>query len=522
MERKEGFNYVACLSLIAVASFVVFGILNNTGSANLAMVRIFEPDEAAVLPVIQSMVTPKENLDSFLRGFIFYSYYFYGFPFFGLSGLVTLPFQWNGQLFNTQALMLALRQLVSVLPMFAGLLILVYLQDGFKSYRSIVLFLFLMIVPATLHNGLWFHPDGLVILLSTLILYFLVKDNRSLGKYFFISAALCGILIATKVVGAFFFLAVGMVVTWALVEKKVTWKKAVLSSVAYILILALFFVLANPFLLSGWARTEYLNIAKRQSNLLSMGYGVIYEKGLKNALPTLRHYYGEILFLVITLIISVAGLFNEKRRFLTALILSWFLPLTVYVFFFSHFKYQYWLPVALPIFSTWVVFLPDNRSWVETKLPVKVATALLIAILAIQSFLFLRQDFKTISEHLVREENNTSIGFYERVSQVLGPALDDPLTVYFDYRLYLPDDNNWQKETSFELLTYEYIQEGDFDLLFIKQQRIRDYLQEGLTGVDPDEFARSQIFYHDADNGTIKGYTLVYRDNIGLVFEQKP
>lgn len=88
---------VLFLVIISVFFLVLFGILNNTGSENIAMVRIFEPDETAVLPVIQDMVTPKANLDSFLRGFVFYKYYFYGFPFFGLSGLVALPFQWAGQ-----------------------------------------------------------------------------------------------------------------------------------------------------------------------------------------------------------------------------------------------------------------------------------------------------------------------------------------------------------------------------------------------------------------------------------------
>lgn len=62
---------VLFLVIISVFFLVLFGILNNTGSENIAMVRIFEPDEAAVLPVIQDMVTPKANLDSFLRGFDF-------------------------------------------------------------------------------------------------------------------------------------------------------------------------------------------------------------------------------------------------------------------------------------------------------------------------------------------------------------------------------------------------------------------------------------------------------------------
>lgn len=522
MKTEKKSHYILFLIIISVFAFCLYGILNNTGSANLAMVRIFEPDEAAVLPIIQDMVTPKANLGSFLRGFVFYGYYFYGFPFFGLSGLVALPFQLVGQLQNIQTLMLALRQIVSVLPMLIGSLILVYLQDGFKSIKSIVLYLFLLIIPATLQNGLWLYPDGLIVLLSSLILLLLVMDNRSLGKYFFLSAAACGIMIATKVVGAFFFLAVGVTIIWALVEKKVTWKRALLSSLAYILILAVFFVLANPFLLSPWARTEYLNVARKQADLLARGYGVVYEKGLKSFSPTLRHYYGEYIFLISTFVLALIGLFKKQRRFLSALILSWFLPLTIYIFFFSHFKYQYWLPVALPMFSSWVVAFPDRKDWIDMKAATRIILVVFLAILTVQSALFISQDINTIKTHLARENNSASVMFYEKVSQVLGPVIDQPLTVYFDYRLYLPDDNNWQKHTSFELMTYEYIREGNFDILLLQQQRIRDYLQEGLTGVNADEFERSQLFYRDADAGNVEGYNLVYRDSTGLVLERKP
>lgn len=156
------------------------------------------------------------------------------------------------------------------------------------------------------------------------------------------------------------------------------------------------------------------------------------------------------------------------------------------------------------------------------KAATKIVLVVFLAILIVQSALFISQDINTIKTHLARENNSASIVFYEKVSQVLGPVIDQPLTVYFDYRLYLPDDNNWQKHTSFELMTYDYIREGNFDILLLQQQRIRDYLQEGLTGVNADEFERSQLFYRDADAGNVEGYNLVYRDSTGLVLERKP
>ena len=50
------------------------------------------------------------------------------------------------------------------------------------------------------------------------------------------------------------------------------------------------------------------------------------------------------------------------------------------------------------------------------------------------------------------------------------------------------------------------------------EQRIRDYLNPNVTGIDPALFARNQQFYRDADNQTITGYHLVYRDSFGLIF----
>jgi hypothetical protein len=207
---------------------------------------------------------------------------------------------------------------------------------------------------------------------------------------------------------------------------------------------------------------------------------------------------------------------------LSALILSWFVPLTVYISFFSHFKYQYWLPVALPLFSSWVVVFLDRKSWITMKTATRIVFVIFLAIFIVQSAIFINQDIDTTAKHLARETTSPSIKFYEKVNQVLGLVMDQPLMVYFDYRLYLPDDNNWQKQTSFELMTYDYVREGNFDILLLQQQRIYDYLHEGLTGVDANEFQRSQLFYRDADAGNIEGYNLVYRDSTGLIFERKP
>ena len=406
--------------------------------------------------------------------------------------------------------------MVSVLPMLIALLFLVYMQDGFKTYRSIELYIFLLCVPAIIKNGLWLHPDGMVLLFSVLVLYFLWKDERTLGKNFYIAAAICGILTATKLVGAFFFLAVGVTVIWSLIEKKSSWKKAILSSVVFIAVMTLFFILSNPFLMSKWGRVEYFTIAQKQADLLAEGYEVIYAKGLVSLWPTLKSNFGGAVFLSVTLIISFYAIFYSEKKFLHALTLAWFLPLTIYVFFFIHFKYQYWLPVAIPLFSNWNFVFPESFRFSLRKQ--NILSILLCIVFMVQFAFFIRIDVETVSSQITREENNESILFYGKVKEKLGQKTRESLHVYFDYRLYLPDDNAWIKETSYGLLTYPYIQEKDFDVLLLQQQRILDYLQEGIQGIDPEQFELSQQFYRDANAGDLQGFDLIYRDETGLIF----
>jgi len=52
----------------------------------LAMVQIFQPDEAAPLPYVLKMIAPAPSLNLALRHFIFYDYYYYGFPVFRRLG----------------------------------------------------------------------------------------------------------------------------------------------------------------------------------------------------------------------------------------------------------------------------------------------------------------------------------------------------------------------------------------------------------------------------------------------------
>jgi hypothetical protein len=272
-------NPIAAVLLgMLILAFLIYIPPNAAASENLAMVQMFEPDEAMPLPSLLNMITPKENLDQTLRGFLFYKYYYYGFPYFALSALAILPLKIAGSLQNIPLVMVLLRQIISVLPMLLGLLLLVYMHDRFRTYRSIVMYAFFLAVPAVMENNFWWHPDGIVFLFVVLILFLLERDNLQFGRNFFIAAVITGITAATKIIGVYFFLTVGLTILLGVINKKLSSKKLIWASMAYIAIMAAAFIIANPFLLSHWARLEYFDIFTKQTVLLSEGYGIQYDK----------------------------------------------------------------------------------------------------------------------------------------------------------------------------------------------------------------------------------------------------
>jgi hypothetical protein len=501
------------LVIITIVIFFIFLIPNSRASENIAMVSMFEPDEGIMIPVIQKMLEPKGNFKYFLIKFALYEYYYYGFPFFALSAIVTLPFQLAGQMGNIPWLMTTLRQLVSVLPMLLALLLLVDLHDRFKSYKSIILYLFLLMVPAVVQNGFWWHPDGLVLLLSVLVLYFLYRDGHKLGWQFVAAAFFCSVLTATKLVGGYFFLAVGLTILWSVLTKSVSWKKAILMSVLFLLIMAVTFVIANPFMIFEAHRELYFKTIRKQSSLLSQGYGIFYNKGLIACWPLMHEYYGEAVFLIATIGITIWNILKKETRFMHALTLAWFIPLTVSVLTFSHFKYQYWLPVAIPLFANWVTVLSENKKILkaESSFIKKILRIGLLLIFVAQFVLFGVQSSKMMVNRIYRKEKNANFIFYELAMEKLEPIGEDPIYAYYDYRLYMPKKENWTAETAFKMLDYEHINSRNFDVLFLLEQRMHDYTNPNVVGIDPESFTRAQEFYRDALEGNIDGYCLLLR-----------
>ncbi|MBK9928048.1 MAG: hypothetical protein IPP66_22490 [Anaerolineales bacterium] len=523
LKNSSAFFWLSLLT--CVCYFIVFIAPNRVGAKNIEMVAVFEPDESVPLPYVFDMIAPADSVKQALINFAFYEYYFYGFPYFAVSAVSLLPLVPLGLINDISLVMVVLRQVISVLPMLMTVLLLVYMTTGFKSYKSLVLTLLLLSIPAVVRNNFWWHPDSMVTLLSVLVIYFLNKDELRFGSNFYIAAVMCGFSAGTKGIGFYFFLTIAVYLLLGFFIKKLSLWKLFLMGLGFIACMFAAYLFANPTLVYSGVRKDYFALMERQSVELYSGYWVLYPKGFLISLPDLTGYFGNGLFLLLALFACVHGIVKDKNRLLNIIIITWAIPLSVLVFWITNFKFQYWIPVALPLFSTMMAYLPDEvpdfRSLLKSPFSKNIGIISQIVFslaIVLQLSAFTVSDVQRYFSYLNKTQDKPALQFYDLAVDVLKPLPDTGIFVYRDVRMYFPRTANWTTEAVFKPLDYDYIRSRDFEVLMVMQQRIYDYLTPGVQGINPESFARSQLFYRDADTGDIEGYQLVFRNHFGLVF----
>lgn len=517
--KKANKWVVLVLALLTVATFIIYIFPNKAASENHAMVGIFEPDEGATYSVIDRMTSPKPDLRTWMKSYITYEFYHYGFPFFSISSLPAYVARWTNQYTNTSFVMASLRQFVNVLPSLIAILILIYMQDQFSSYKSIILFIILASVPAVFKNSMWWHPDGLVLIFSVLTLFFLWKDEHRFGKFFYVAAIFAGILTATKLIGVFFLAAIVPLLLWEVKEKRISIKTSITKWLVFALLMSCTFLISNPFLFTIAGVKDYLRTLYLEYSLISKGYDLVYTKGFAAAWQGMQPFYGSLPFYLTIVFSFYLGFRDKAKQKLSFLLLCWLLPLTFTVLFTTHFKYQYWLPAALPAFSMLYMLLPDKKHLAEDKLWLKICKFALLAVVAIQLVFFNIQNVKTYNAQLHHQDSSESIRFYKGAKNALEPTLGDQLNVYYDYRVYLPPaENVWKLTTAFEIIDYPYLEEKNFDILLLINQRVRDYLNPNAEGVNKDKLETARILYRDVRDNSLRNYKLVFEDVFGKVF----
>lgn len=352
---------------LCILAFIASAIINLKGTQDAHMLSLLSADESIQYPYLIHMLSGGSSAFETIKNFIAYQHYFYGYPFYLLSAASILPVRIiSGIDFaeQVQTNLFLLRQLVSVLPMLLSIVLLIYLQTGFQNtFKSALLFLILITIPAVTRYTVWFwHPDALALLGIVASIYFLNKDNFRFEKSFTYAAIACGLAAGTKVIGAFFFLAVLVYLVLAIRQKSLPVRKIIKKGALFLLVFFLVFLLTNPLLLIPQTRTQILKIQAQQNYFVREGWTEedVYQTGLSAWLPYLQEWYANGFILLFFLISVIYGILRGKHRLTNGLLLAWLIPYSIYLIFFVAVKpFHYPLPVMVPLFSAALNFFPD-------------------------------------------------------------------------------------------------------------------------------------------------------------------
>lgn len=521
------------LILLGTIYFIAFWFPNSTGAKDFNMTFVFEQDEPAQYPHVIRRLEVKDTLPQTLYRIFAYQHYYFGFPYYGYSALVLLPVKLiTNNLENVSLNMLLLRQFVNTLPMIVAMLFLVYLQTRFSSYwKSGFLFLFLLAIPGVVFNNLWIHPDSLVFLFIVLTFFYLDKDDLQFGKNYYLAAFFCGLAVATKLIGLFFFLAIPYYLFIGWKQNRIDLRKMIILATAFVVIMFGMFIITNPFLYWESEREFAWKTQMRLQESLRNGFIVAYDNHPFRWLPVFGIWYGSLIFILFALTSLFIGIFRGERKMLHRSIALWSIPFMFYIAFAMTVKAKHFpIPILVPVFSTifsyFSFFAPEKffnpfGEYIK-KNALKLAMSLLgILIVGGQIAFMIKADIALYTENLHREEHSPSIQFYKSLEEnyLSKIVLDRQLIIFRDVYVYVPNDPRYQDHFKWGVSNYETALENNPDLLILQMQHLYDYTQEGQieTATDTD-FALTVKFYEDILNNQVEGYTLLYQNEFGIAY----
>ena len=536
MDRSQKTTFLI-LSLIGLLYFILFIFPNQTGARDATMLSVFQHDEFAQYPHVIRMLTTGDTPYQSLRNFLVYQHYYYGYPFYFFSALSILPVRLTlGSAWaeHTPVIVLVLRQAISVLPMIISALLLVWMQTGFRSrLRAIVLFLFMLTLPAVVTNNMWWHPDSLLVLFTVLTIFFLARDNFRFGKNFYFSAVSVGLAIGVKILGVLFALSYLVYLLYGLKKHSINLKQSILRSLFFLGVMIATIILSNPLLLLPIERAEIISVFMQNLHQNTVGFWVTGNTDIsmfQQVADIFRYNYTSILILLVSMIGLVCGIIHTQTRTINLLILTWTIGyLGYFILFASTMRTHYLLPIALPLLSSIAILLPERISFrwrlepgaLNIVLKNFVPHVLIIGLL-VQIVFNIGSDKGSIQDVATREETSPSIRLYKEAErEILSQIqIDRKLRIYRDWRAYVAEKNEYHIEYNWELATYDYINEIHPDVLFIERENMVYFSDAAKIdkAIDPHRMREMFEFYSDAINGALEGFTLVNSTSFGSVF----
>ena len=412
MHKKRGNLYF--LIALALIFFILLIFPNLTGAKDSSMLAVFEIDEFAQFPHLIRMLTTGDTFYQSVRNFFVYLHYFYGYPFYFFSAIVSFPIKiffgnsWSSQ---TQILLTVLRQMITVLPMVVSILIWVYLFTGFKSlWKSIAGFLLLISIPAVFNNNFWWHPDSLAFLFVTLTFFSFYKDNFSFKWFFWIAALMTGFAIGTKHLGEFFVLVVPLYLLLGVIRKQISSKKAAGLATGFVFVMILGVIISNPLLLLPIERGEIFRYQLIQWRETTQGSLVAHQSySFTDFYQYLYNQSGGVIFLILAIFSLLYNIIKKEFYWKYILILAWLIPYGVMIFGGSSLRTHYMIPFVIPLFAATLTLLPDSQPGKFRKL---ISFVVLMGLL-IQLWISFSYDISKYKQVLQREKTSESIQFYK-------------------------------------------------------------------------------------------------------------
>jgi hypothetical protein len=349
-EQRKVFIILAGIGLVY---FLVFIPVNRWGIGN---------DELVILPDVLKMLVPGVNFQDTVQRLFVNEYWWYGQPYFPLSAAaLIIPRLVYGVEFveRTQIILLYLRQLVSVLPMILSIFLLVHVVTRFKGLvLSTGMYVFLLLVPGVVKfNFRFWHPDSIILLLVVLTIFCLQRDRLRFRRNFYYAAVCCGLAVAIKLWGFFFFLTIGGYLIAGLVKKVLTFKQTVRAGLIFMLVMSATIILSSPTLFVPRS-VQFMVQSYQEQNIVNMkGYGEayagdLYQKGLANWVQYFGIYYMRGYFFYFAFFALAAGALVGSATTLNRILLSWCAVTTIYLVNFLAVKsFQYMLPMIIPLYA---------------------------------------------------------------------------------------------------------------------------------------------------------------------------
>ena len=534
-KQKEVFFWLGIISLIY---FILFIFPNFTGAKDEVMISVFEHDEFAQYPHVVRMITPGDTFYQSIRNFVVYLHYFYGYPFYFFSAISIFPLkiilglEWID---NTRVIMTVLRQMINVLPMILSSVIMVYVTTKFKTmWKSLLLLIFLLTIPAVVSNNMWWHPDSLLTLFCVLTIFFLIKDDFRFGRNFYFSGIACGLAIGAKILGVLFVLTYGIYLFYGLISKRIYVWIFLKSSFLLLIIVIGSVIISNPLLLLPIERGEIINAFNLLLNESISGFWIFNENGnnnISNVISVLSNNYGFGLISLLSIISLILVITKKVKLEIFIVNIAWFIGFMVYFLFIaSTIRPHYFLPVMIPLYSNILLLLPDNISIFinrdrKMKISEKFKNILYIIILIFVIFqisINFKKSYASFIQVLNREKTSESIYlFIDTYENFLYQIPQEKnILIYRDWRAYVEPKENYSIIYDWSLANYELINELDPDLLFIEYDNTHYFSDETKIeqAIRPEEMVMMNRFYSDVYEEEVEGFKLLNKTNFGYVF----